>query len=65
MSGIPISGPTNGFCDNKNVFTNSIIPQSTIRKKHNIVAYHKVHESVAVEATRIAHEKGKFNLSDV
>ena len=64
MMGIPIEGPSNAFCDNKSVVTNSTIPQSTLQKKHNMVAYHKVRESVAMEAVRIAHEKGKDNLSD-
>ena len=34
-------------------------------KKHNSIAYHRVRESVASDAIRIAHEKGKYNLSDV
>jgi hypothetical protein len=65
MMGIPIVGETNCFCDNQSVVTNSIVPQSTLTKKHNFVAYHKVRESVASEAISIAHEKGKHNLSDV
>ena len=65
IMGIPLNGPTNCFCDNKSVVTNSIVPHSTLTKKHNFVAYHKVRESVASEAIRIAHEKGKHNLSDV
>jgi hypothetical protein len=65
MMGIPIDGETNGFCDNKSVVTNSIIPQSTLTKKHNFIAYHKVREAVAARAIRIAHEPGKSNLSDV
>ena len=64
MMGIPIMGPSNCFCDNQSVVTNSILPHSTLAKKHNSVAYHKVRESVAMDAVRIAHEKGKFNLSD-
>ena len=64
MMGIPINEPTNTFCDNNAVVTNSTLPQSTLQKKHNSVAYHKVRESVASEALRITHEKGKFNLSD-
>lgn len=64
MMGVPILGETNCFCDNQSVVTNSIVPQSTLAKKHNSVAYHKVRESVAMGAVRIAHEKGKFNLSD-
>ena len=64
MMGIPIDGCTNVFCDNKSVVTNTTIPQSTLQKKHNMIAYHKVRESVAMEAVRIAHEKGKNYLSD-
>jgi Reverse transcriptase (RNA-dependent DNA polymerase) len=65
MMGINIQGATNCFCDNKSVVTNSTIPQSTLTKKHNSIAYHKVRESVASDAVRIAHERGTNNLSDV
>jgi hypothetical protein len=65
MMGIHIDGPTNAFCDNQSVVTNSSIPQSTLTKKHNAIAYHKVRESVAAEAIRIKLEKGADNLSDV
>jgi hypothetical protein len=65
MLGVEIGGPTNAFCDNKSVVTNLVLPQSTLSKKHNSIAYHKVRESVASEAIRIAHEKGDDNLSDV
>ena len=64
MMGIPIRGPTNTFCDNKSVVVNTTVPQSTLQKKHNAVAYHKVRESVASESQRISHEPGKYNLSD-
>jgi hypothetical protein len=64
MMGIPISEPTNTFCDNKSVVVNATVPQSTLQKKHNYIAFHKVRESVASESLRISHEKGKFNLSD-
>jgi hypothetical protein len=65
MMGISINGESNCFCDNNSVVTNSIVPQSTLHKKHNFVAYHKVREAVASQMVRIAHEKGKNNLSDV
>ena len=64
MMGIPIEDPTNTFCDNKSVVINATLPQSTLQKKHNSVAYHKVRESVAATSLRITHEQGKFNLSD-
>ena len=35
MFGIPIDGPSNVFCDNKSMVTNSTVPTSTLKKKHN------------------------------
>jgi Reverse transcriptase (RNA-dependent DNA polymerase) len=65
MFGVPIDGPTNGFCDNGSVVTNVMNPESTLSKKHNAVAYHKVRECVAMKALQILHEPGKENCSDV
>jgi len=42
MFGIPIEGPSNGFCDNESVIKNIIRPESTLQKKHNAIAYQKV-----------------------
>lgn len=65
MFGIPLDGPTNGFCDNESVVRNTTVPESTLQKKHNSIAYHKCRESVALGAIRIKHERGKFNCSDI
>ena len=65
MMGVPIDGPTNAFYDNKSVVTNSTLPQSTLSKKYNSMAYHRARKFDASNAIMIAHEKGKFNLSDV
>jgi hypothetical protein len=65
MFGIRIDGPTNTFCDNKSVVTNVTHPESTLTKKHNSIAYHKVRECVAMKALRVCHESGKMNCSDV
>ena len=62
--GVPIKGPTNGFGDNKSVVTNALTPQSTLRKKHNMVSCHKVRELSAMGAIRLYHEKGTNNMSD-
>jgi hypothetical protein len=40
--GVPLDGPCNTFVDNKSVFTQSTKPESTLTKKHNSIAYHKV-----------------------
>ncbi len=65
MFGIPIDGPTNGFCDNQSVVTNVVNPESTLKKRHNSIAYHKVRKCIASKALRIRHEDGKENCSDV
>ena len=44
MFGIPLNGPTNGFCNNESVVRNATIPESTLQKKHNSIAYHKSRE---------------------
>ncbi len=65
MLGIPIEGPANVFCDNKSVVTNSTIPTSTLKKKHNSIAYHRVREAVASNILRIAKVKTEENLADI
>jgi hypothetical protein len=65
MFGIPIEGPTNVFCDNEAVTKNSTIPESTLKKKHNSIAYHRTREAVAASTIRVAKEDGKTNLADV
>ena len=48
MMGIPIEGPANVFCDNEAVFKNSAFPESTVKKKHNSIAYHRTREAQAL-----------------
>ena len=65
MFGAPIEGPTNVFCDNEAVTKNSIFPESTLKKKHNSIAYHRTREAVAAGTIRVTKEDGKTNLADV
>lgn len=65
MMGVPLRGPTNVFCDNKSVVTNSTLPQSTLKCKHNSILYHKTREAVAAGSCRIGKEKGETNLADI
>jgi hypothetical protein len=65
MMGIPIDGPANTFCDNKSVVMNSTIPTSTLKKKHNSIAYHRVREVVAVGILRITKVHTSENLADL
>lgn len=64
MMGVPLDGPTSGFCDNESVFKNASMPQSSLNKKHNSICYHRCREAVASSSIRIAFEKGIDNLSD-
>ena len=65
MMGIPVDGATNVFCDNESVFKNATRPESTLKKKHNAIAYHRTREAVAAGIVRIAWEDGRFNIADV
>ena len=65
MFEIPIAGPANVFCDNDSVVNNCTRPDSTIKKKHNAIAYHKVREAVATGVIRVAWESLKTNLADM
>ena len=65
MMGIPIDGATDVFCDNESVFKNATHPESTLKKKHNAIAYHRTREAIAAGIVRVAWEDGRFNLADV
>jgi hypothetical protein len=45
MMGIPVARATNFFCDNELVVKSSVSPKSTLKKKHNAIAYHRMHEA--------------------
>lgn len=65
MFGVPIEGPTNIFCDNEAVYKNCSVPESTLKKKHHSIAYHRNREAVAAGTCRIAKEGTETNLSDL
>jgi hypothetical protein len=64
MMGVQVDGPTNMFCDNKSVVKNSTRPESTLKKKHNAIAY-RVREAQAAGVVRIAKEDAEANLADI
>ena len=63
--GIPLSGPTNVFCDNNGVVQNTSIPESTLSKKHNAINYHIIREAVAAGIIRVGKEDTTANIADV
>ena len=65
MFGVPISGPARIFCDNESVVKSSSFPESTLKKKHCSIAYHKVREAVAAGKQLIYYEHTSSNLADL
>ncbi len=65
MFGIPIDGSTIVFCDNEAVVQNSTRPESTLKKKHVSIAYHRCREAQVAGYVRIGFIKGMENLADL
>jgi hypothetical protein len=65
LMGIPLTGPSYIFADNKSQVTNSTIPESTLKKKCDSICYHVVRESVAMGESLITYINSDDNLSDL
>ena len=65
MLGAPIDGKSCMFGDNQSVITSSTIPHSSLKKRHNALAYHRVQEAVASNVIWFFHISRKDNPSDV
>ena len=64
MMGIEVEGPINVFCDNNSIVNNNTRPESTLKKKHNAIAYHQTREAQAARIVWISKEDGETNLAD-
>jgi hypothetical protein len=65
MMGVPLDGPANVFCDNEAVVKNTTQPESTLKKKHNDIAYHRFREAQAAGTIRTTKEDGESDLADI
>jgi hypothetical protein len=65
MFGIPLEGATNVYCDNEAVYKNTVLPESTLKKKHHSIAYHRCREAVAAGTIRVAKQGTEKNLADL
>ena len=65
MMSIPISGTSYVYGDNISVIHNTSKPESTLKKMCNAIAYHDIHESVAMGETLTGHIKSKDNPADL
>ena len=65
MFGVLLNGPTNVYCDNEAVYNNTVCPESTLRRKHHSIAYHKCRKSVTCGKIRVAKQGTEKNLADL
>jgi hypothetical protein len=64
MMGVPLSGPTYVYGDNKSQVTNSSRLELTLKKKCNSICYHAIRESVAMDETLLMHIRTGDKLAD-
>ncbi len=62
--GIPLSGPTYIYGNNKSQVTNSYRPELTLKEKCNSICYHTIRELVAMGETLLTHIRTGGNLAD-
>ena len=65
MFGVPIDGTASVFCDIDAVYKNTVLPESTLHKKHHSIAYHRCREAVAAGAIMVTKEGTQSNLYDL
>jgi hypothetical protein len=63
--GVPVNEKSFMFGDNQSVITNSTIPHSSLNKRHNALAYHRVREMIAADVLGYYWIDGKDNPADV
>ena len=64
MFGVEIEGATNIYCDNEAVVRNCSTPESVLKKKHHLIAYHRNREAVTAGTVRIGKDTTDTNLAD-
>ena len=63
--GVPIDGKAWLFGDNESVLKSSIIPASTLCKRHNALSYHTVRAAIAAGIVSFQHIPGEDNIADI
>ena len=64
MMGVPIDGSTKVYCDNDTVVKTTTRPESTLKKKHNAINYHRAREAQAAGHIQVTWIDGTENLAD-
>ena len=61
MMGFKVTQPSVLLVDNEAVVKNTTLPSRSLKKKHNTIAHHKIHEAVAAGIVKFAHIHSKVN----
>jgi len=65
MFGIPFSGPTILYGDNQSVIHSLTRPESTLKKKHNAIAFHRCREATAANIVAYQKVESQENTADI
>jgi hypothetical protein len=65
MMGIPCTGPAYILGDNQSVLSNTSIPDSTLKKKNQSIAYHFIREGAARDEWRTSYVNTHNNEADL
>jgi hypothetical protein len=65
MMGIPFDDATTIYCYNETVVKNTTAPESTLKKKHNAICYHRAHEALAAGHIRVCKILGTENPANL
>ena len=65
MMGIPVNDPAYIYGDNQSVLFNTSIPDSTLKKKSQSIAYHFTREGSARDERRTVYANTNKNESDL
>ena len=63
--GAPIGAKSSLFGDNRSVVTSATLPHSTLTKRHNILAFHRVRVAIAAKLMAFYWIQSAYNSSDM
>jgi hypothetical protein len=63
--GVDLDGPTLMLDDNMTFTSNTLVPSSVLKKKHNAIAYHRVREAIAAKVMRFAYVMSEETIREI
>ncbi len=63
--GVLVKNACDAMCDNRSVVTNSSVPTSVLKKRHNAIFYNRVRETQAAGVIRVGWIEGKENVANL